>query len=352
MLLRIEALGLIGLAIGLAGPIPAALARARWPARDPRAALVAWQAVGLGGGLSMLGAGVTLAAAGLDRRWLGGLSALPTRWSHLGILGWIGVALSTTIGLWLILVTVASTTRIVLARRTHRRRLDAIAELPGHCPDCSVTAETPGGAGLDPLSLRAGSDLEWSASLRSPPRSGCLPDLLERHPDDLASVRVVDHPVAVAYCLPGIRPRIVVSRGVLKTLDSEELLAVLAHERAHARGRHDLVIQPFIAWQATFPFLPTARAALSSVELLVEMLADDAASRRCPPSHLQAALALLTSEQLAVTNRDDRPLAAQLAARSARLETPPRPLRRLVRSLIYVAAGVLIVLPAAVLLLS
>src|SRR5699024_2209777 len=48
--------------IALAGPVPVALARASWPSRSPVLALLLWQAIGLAGGLSMIGA---LALAGL-----------------------------------------------------------------------------------------------------------------------------------------------------------------------------------------------------------------------------------------------------------------------------------------------
>jgi hypothetical protein len=44
------------LAALLAWPVPAAPARARWPRRDPLAVLVCWQAIGLAGGLSIIGA--------------------------------------------------------------------------------------------------------------------------------------------------------------------------------------------------------------------------------------------------------------------------------------------------------
>ena len=79
VLLAAEGLALIAVAVVLAVPVPLALARAAWPARSPRAALVLWQAVGLGGGLAILGAGVTLAVSGLHRSWLGGLGVLPGR---------------------------------------------------------------------------------------------------------------------------------------------------------------------------------------------------------------------------------------------------------------------------------
>ncbi|MGI5158769.1 M48 family metalloprotease [Microbispora sp. CA-102843] len=54
-------------------------------------------------------------------------------------------------------------------------------------------------------------------------------------------------------CVPGRRARIVLSRGTLDLLERQELLAVLGHERAHARGRHDLILLPFIALADAFP---------------------------------------------------------------------------------------------------
>ena len=55
-MLPATALALAVLAALLAWPVPALLARARWPRRDPLVALVCWQAIGLAGGLSIIGA--------------------------------------------------------------------------------------------------------------------------------------------------------------------------------------------------------------------------------------------------------------------------------------------------------
>jgi Zn-dependent protease with chaperone function len=111
--------------------------------------------------------------------------------------------------------------------------------------------------------------------------------------DRADALRVIEHPELIAYCLPGTRPRVVVSRGTLDALDPAELAAVLAHEQAHARGRHELVVQPFVAWERTFPFLLAARRTRLAVTLLVEILADDQASARVPPEALASALVRL-----------------------------------------------------------
>ncbi|HWG23718.1 M56 family metallopeptidase [Actinospica sp.] len=121
---------------------------------------------------------------------------------------------------------------------------------------------------------------------------------------DLNGVRVLDHPEPAAYCLPGPRPRIVVTHGAIASLGPEELAAVLAHERAHAVGRHELIIQPFVAWESALPFLPPARRATAAVAELVEMLADDHAARETSPRALARALAQVGSDRLPSTNGD------------------------------------------------
>ncbi|MBP2580028.1 Zn-dependent protease with chaperone function [Streptomyces sp. PvR006] len=91
---------------------------------------------------------------------------------------------------------------------------------------------------------------------------------------------IVPHATPNAYCLPGLRPRIVVSDGAVRLLTEEQLGAVLEHERAHVAGRHHLVIAATDAFHGTFPWLPLARHAREQAVLLLEMIADDRALRR------------------------------------------------------------------------
>jgi hypothetical protein len=289
--LRFAAAGLLALAVSLGVLLPPVLARAAWPSRAPRAALVAWQAVGLGGGLAILGAGLTLAAASLSPHWIHGIGEIPGHLGKLGPLGWIGVVLTVLAGGWLIAVLVASTLRLTRSRRLHRDRLDLVAD------EATVRAE-----------------------------SG-------RH---LADVRLLEHDAAVAYCLPGLRPQIVLSRGTLEALPPAALTAVVLHESAHARGRHDLVIHPFRAWRETFPFLRPAATALGAVELLVEMLADDAARRQVGDAALLDALVRLAA---------DHPDDADLTARVARLRRPEPPLPPTAVALVYAASLMLVIAP-------
>ena len=107
----------------------------------------------------------------------------------------------------------------------------------------------------------------------------------------LADVRVLDHPSPVAYSLPGWHSRVVLSAGMLELLEPDELAAVLEHERAHLRTRHDLMLLPFQAWVEALGAVPGVRMARQSVAELAEMLADDVAARRTRGDVLAAALA-------------------------------------------------------------
>jgi Zn-dependent protease with chaperone function len=102
--------------------------------------------------------------------------------------------------------------------------------------------------------------------------------------------RLVVSAAPMAYCLPGRRPRLVLTSAVLARLAPAALDAVVAHERAHLRQRHHLVLLPFAAWQAALPWLPAARTARASVALLVEALADDTARARVGAAPLADAL--------------------------------------------------------------
>ncbi|HEY1486560.1 MAG TPA: M56 family metallopeptidase, partial [Micromonosporaceae bacterium] len=242
--------------------------------------------------------GLTLAAADLSPHWPTGIAGIPRRPGDLGPLGWFGVALTLITGGWLIAVLIASTRRVARSRRAHRSRLDLVA---------------------DELVVREDSG-----------RS-------------LALVRLLEHDAAVAYCLPGLRPQIVLSRGTIDALRSDELAAVVRHEQAHARGQHDLVIHPFRAWRETFPFLPAAAQALGAVELLVEMLADDAARRRSGDGALLEALL-----RLAADHPDDH----DLSVRIARLARPSPPLSHLTVGAVYLGAVILVAAPPALLALT
>jgi hypothetical protein len=126
--------------------------------------------------------------------------------------------------------------------------------------------------------------------VRAGGRHRALLDLVAVELAEAPGTMVLDHPQAAAYSLAGLRPRVVVSRGAVDALSSEELAAVLAHEKAHLRARHDLVLLPFRCVTSLFPQSRSFGAVSETMHELVEMAADDQAIRQCGSSVLAQAI--------------------------------------------------------------
>jgi len=174
--------------------------------------------------------------------------------------------------------------------------------------------------------------------------------------DVLAGVRILDHSTAVAYTLPGWHSRVVLSVGMLNLLEKPELVAVIDHERAHVRSRHDLLVLPFQAWGTAVGWLPGVRAAAESVAELTEMLADDWAARRSSSLALAKALAtvaLAGATDLAGVIGSPTPAVAgrSVAIRVERL-LGPSTLPALAIAAVYFGAALLLALPFAALLVG
>jgi bla regulator protein blaR1 len=297
------------------GTVPAAalLASAQWPQRSPGAAILLWQALGLSWGLAAIGA-------------LAGLGAIPNQY------GVAGGALSSVV-------------------RVLRRALLG-SGVPTSC--FARLAFVVAGAAL--LALLSWVLVAASAAVFvARHRHRELLSLLAHGDPKVPGALVVDHPSATAYCVPGLRSAIVVSAGTLNLLDQAELAAVLAHERAHLRARHDLVLLPFGALVRAFPRSRLVQRAHTTVGLLVEMLADDRALRHRSAKEL--ATALLRVGVAGTAQAPSGALAAvtsqgEVAARVARLLTPPPRLPAAVQALICSAAALLVAVPVTVLLVS
>jgi Zn-dependent protease with chaperone function len=252
----VSALAFTILAVLLVGPTPALLARSQWPLRAPRAAIVLWQAIALAAVLSAFSAGIAIAS----RLLMPGPDGRPTASivDAEGRLGWplwaayIAVfALTVLVGVRLVVAVV----RVAIATRRRRAHHRMVVDLVG---------------------------VGHGAALAQP----CA---------RTRDLRVLEVAQPLAYCLPGVRSRVVVSEGTLSTLNDAEVAAILTHERAHLRARHDLVLEAFTAVHAAFPRLVRSSNALSSVQLLVELLADDAAVRATGRAPLARALVACAS---------------------------------------------------------
>jgi Zn-dependent protease with chaperone function len=339
------------LAVISAGSVAAAvsLRSAAWPRRSPGVAIVLWQALGLAWGLAAVGAlaepAIVAYRSGsggsvlvMARRFVTDVSIPPARGTMpalLAVLRMVSFAAGAALLTLLCSVLIAALVAVVSARNRQRELLALLAH--------------------------------------GDPR---IPGTL-----------VVDHPTAAAYCVPGLRSKIVVSAGTLSLLDRAELAAVIAHERAHLRERHDLVLLPFTALLRAFPRSHLAAASHRAVSLLVEMLADDRARRQRPARELATALLRFgvagagpaPSGALAATGAAPAPregggaahggtaepaaagdvaaIAAQsavrcdVAARVSRLLEPAPGLSRPAMAAVVASAAVLVVAPVALILL-
>ena len=127
---EVAALGLLVLGVALAEPVSRALAAARWPARDPVGALLVWQAVGLAGGLALVGAGAVYGLAPLGPDLATALAVLVARPAAVLTVGTdhlLGLAVGAGLASRLLGVMAATTTRTLRARRRHCDLLDVLA---------------------------------------------------------------------------------------------------------------------------------------------------------------------------------------------------------------------------------
>jgi Zn-dependent protease with chaperone function len=296
------------LAALLAWPVPALLARARWPRRDPLVALVCWQAIGLAGGLSMIGALLVHGLAPWGHSLPEAVRSVvtahpatdPVRGDH-----WVALTLAGVLASELLGVLLLSWVRTARTRRRHRELLELVVRPSAELPD----------------------------------------------------TRLLEHPAPVAFCIPGARPLLVLSSGMVAELDGDQLAAVVAHERAHLREHHHLLLLPFVAWEAALPVLPAAGRAHAAVRELVEMRADDVALASLSGTAPRRTLAQAIVAAAGGAGGTGVPTGALAisgsvtGARVVRLLEPPAPLPAAARWTALAAAGLLLLLPTALLLL-
>jgi Zn-dependent protease with chaperone function len=278
---------LAALALVLTGPAPALLARSSWPYSIPRAAVALWQALSIAAVLAALGAGISLSYSTAGEP--GEPRFDPSSPRDLAAAAVLALTALVAIRLLYAAGRVAVGTRA--RRKRHRDLVDVLATPDGLIPGLRVLAEeTP-----------------------------------------------------LAYCLPAMRgSRVVVSVGALDRLDDSELRAVLAHEQAHLRARHDLVLEAFTALHMAFPRWVRSDVALEQARTLVELLADDDARRRNGPLPLARALVALAGSPAPAAG-----LAMAKSATVLRVQrlAEPEPRFPVLSAVTYTTAFALLVLP-------
>jgi Zn-dependent protease with chaperone function len=135
---------------------------------------------------------------------------------------------------------------------------------------------------------------------------------------------VLEAPQPAVYCVPGRPATVVLTTGALAVLDPPQLLAVLAHERAHLAGRHHLLVTLGKATRAGFPAVPLFTRGADEVARLAEMRADDVAARRSGrDTLLQALVAMGTGRPLPTPAPALAATGGIVSARVGRLLDPP-----------------------------
>ncbi|MFF1650806.1 M56 family metallopeptidase [Streptomyces sp. NPDC058240] len=300
---------LVSLALLLLGALAAVLtprlmARVRWPEREPVVALWVWQCV-VAGVLLSFALSMTFSAAAAWQAVRGHVFApAPHAVVEAYALGGHG-RWSAAMAVLLALGGVWSA--VMLTREIHRaqvRRGRRRAELLVRAP--LMPGEEPG--------------------------SGRLVVLEGERPD--------------AWWLPGAAPQLVITTTALRRLKGRQLDAVLAHEQGHANARHDWLLHCSGALATGFPQVPVFAAFRDEMHRLVELAADDVASKRF--GRLTIALALVElNEDRGVFGPCPAP-DAQLPLRVNRLLTPANRLTAGRRLRLTAAAALVPVVPLLV----
>ncbi|MFD1722790.1 M56 family metallopeptidase [Amnibacterium endophyticum] len=229
---------LLGVALLCILAAPRLLTTGRTALRFPRATLALWLAVFATGAAAVLGSALWTA-----------MLVVAFRETVVGV-GWIA-----TVVAWLALATCGAGAALVLTRlepvaggwHAADRRVDLLAAA------CAIRTERT--LGLDVVVVAGGAPAAFSSRAQG--------------------------------------GRVVVTEALVGALPADGLQAVVAHERAHLRGRHDLLLRLATLNAACLPALFGARAFDRAAHLLVELVADDAAARVCGAEAVASALSVV-----------------------------------------------------------
>ncbi|EXF24716.1 Zn-dependent protease [Nesterenkonia sp. AN1] len=208
----------------------------------------------------------------------------------------------------------------------------------------------PAGAGLLLVALGLRAVVQRRRSLQQTCRS--LLPVGHRRVIDGHLVTVVEDPHPSAFALGRDRWGIVVTTGLLAALDPQELRAVLAHEAAHLRERHHLVLDLIGSITGPLRRVPLAAAIADAVPHYLEVSADNAARRRAGTRALASALLIMgeaSSVQRTASDRtgSQRVLLAAGPERVRQLVAPENPRHGMLGALAMTAIMAVLILTSA-----
>jgi len=287
----------------LTASAPRALTRASWVYRSPRLGIAAWYAT-----LAAVLSAVAGAVVSWVAPWHGADAPVCAMWrwcvqaaqGGFGVVGRLAVAGVALVGAGLAVRAAVTAVRVVRAASARRDRHRQMLTLVGRvCPELGAT--------------------------------------------------VVDHPQPAAYLVGGPDRRVVLTTGAIDALTREEIAAVLAHERAHAAGRHDLLLGGVRLLAKAFPRMLLFATARAQLARLVELRADEVATAHHAPISLARAMVTMATASAPASPV----LAGAVAAtggdameRLNRLLTPPPRLSHAHRVAIGAGVAALALVPA------
>lgn len=133
------------------------------------------------------------------------------------------------------------------------------------------------------------------------------------------SVTVIPHGQPTAFALANRRWGIVVSTALLQALTNEELIAVVAHEAAHLRQRHHIILGVLHGGMSPLRRVPLVAVINAAIPLYLEMAADNAARQRTSTPILASALLKLGEKSGPAVSHDSSGAIALHAAGTDRI---------------------------------
>lgn len=134
-------------------------------------------------------------------------------------------------------------------------------------------------AGVMALVLLAVTVRQWRSVGRRAEALWIEPELGRHERRDGFELVVLPSERPVAYCVTRPSPQVVVSAGLVHSLQPDQFAAIVAHERAHLEQRHGAMLRLVGSASAALRWWPPARQSHETLRAAIERWADDAATR-------------------------------------------------------------------------